>query len=624
MSKNIDRIELNQINDPNIVKTLSYEQLKLLCEDIRHEIILKTSIYGGHLSSNLGVVELTVALHRVFVSPTDKIIFDVGHQCYTNKILTGRSLNHLNEKGYTNGFQNRSESSFDVYEAGHSSTSLSAAEGFAIARDLKHENYDVVAVIGDASIVNGLAFEALNDIGSRKHKVIIVLNDNEMSISSPTGALGKMFRKISFGKFYNDFKRNFKKQILTKHGFKKKMGDLAGFIKDKFRSVLVPNTIFDNMGFRYIGPVDGHNIKALEKAFNEAKNTDRSVVIHVRTIKGKGYEFAENDKLGYWHGVTPFDINTGRPLKNNGELNTWSHHMGDLAHHEMGIHSEAHLIVPAMVRGSGLEAIFDDFPQRAMDVGIAEEHALTLAGAMSLSHIHPIVTIYSTFLQRAYDELLHDCARMNTDMTLLIDRAGLVGKNGATHQGFYDESFLKSIPNVILTMPSTLASAKSVLDESFVKGHGVFGIRYPHSLMSVEQQNYIEKEKLNFGEPIIRREAKQFGVNVVAVGPLGFDLFQKTKDLEIGFIDPLYLNPISDALVEPLLKSKHIVIYDPYGSKNGFAESLVAKIMEKGYLGKITVFAVGVEFVEHASTEEQLQMFHLDLDEVISFIKDIL
>ena len=622
MNKKEEIIEINSIKDPNIVKTLSYKQLERLCSDIRHEIVLETSLYGGHLSSNLGVVELTVALYRSFDFPKDKLIFDVGHQCYTNKILTGRSLAHIGEKGYVTGFQNMKESIFDMYEAGHSSTSLSAAEGFALARDLKCEDYNVVALIGDASIVNGLAFEGLNDIGSRDHKVIIVLNDNDMSISSPAGAIGKAFRKVSFSHLYNDIKRNFRKSVFSKTTFGKNIGSIARFVRSKVKSAFVPNTLFDNMGFTYIGPVDGHNIKALEKAFKESKNTTKSTVVHVRTLKGKGYKFAEEDKVGYWHGVTPFDIVTGRPLKSYDGVNSWSHHMGDMVHEELASHKNAELIVPAMIRGSGLEASFDDFPQRCLDVGIAEEHAITMAGAMSLSGLHPIVTIYSTFLQRAYDELLHDCARMNTDMTLLIDRAGLVGKNGATHQGIYDESFLKSIPNVILSMPSTKEIARFLFDSSFEKGHGVFGIRYPHSLMDETMETFKESAPLQFGKSIIRKEIVENGLNVVAVGPLGFSLFEQIKDWQIGFVDPVFLNPIDDSMVEKLSNSQEIVIYDPYGTKNGFSESLVAKIFESGYRGKITVLSIDNVFVDQASFEEQLEQFHLSLKEVKSLLKN--
>ncbi len=616
------RININSIKDPNFVKTLSYRQLEMLCEDIRHEIILKTSLYGGHLSSNLGIVELTVALCRSFSFDKDKVIFDVGHQSYPYKILTGRSLDHLNEAGHISGFQKMNESPYDYYEAGHSSTSLSAIEGFAIARDLKYENYDIVSVIGDASIVNGLAFEALNDIGSRKHKVIVVLNDNEMSISSPTGSLGKLFRKVSVNKLYNDIKRSYRKSMVSKTGMGKRLGSVAYFVKSKIKSILVPNTIFDNMGFTYLGPVDGHNIKALERAFKEAKTATKSVLIHVRTQKGKGYGPAEKDKVGYWHGVTPFDIATGKPLHQHEGLNTWSHHVGDLVHQYMAKRADAELVVPAMVRGSGLEACFDDFPLRSCDVGIAEEHAVTMAGAMSLAGLHPIVTIYSTFLQRAYDELSHDCARMKTDMTLLIDRAGLVGKNGETHQGIYDVSFLKGIPNVTISMPSTYASLLALLDESMEKGRGVYAIRYPHEIMRKEEKEAVEPP-LRYGKWIRRKEIVEGGVNVVAVGPLGHELYTKAKNMGIGFIDPLFLVPLDEETIDELMKSECIVIYDPYSTRAGFAETLLAKLMEKGYKGKTIIRALPISFIPHASNKEQLEGSSLLIEQMLELLSNL-
>lgn len=297
--------------------------------------------------------------------------------------------------------------------------------------------------------------------------------------------------------------------------------------------------------------------------------------------------------------------------------------MGDLVHHEMATHKNCELIVPAMVRGSGLEACFDDFPLRSLDVGIAEEHAITLSGAMSIAGLHPIVTIYSTFLQRAYDELLHDCARMNTDMTLLIDRAGLVGKNGATHQGIYDEAFLKSIPGVVLSMPSTFGNAHALLEESLEKGHGVFAIRYPHEMMSGQERNYQEQD-ISFGKWIVRNSIRNGGTNIVSVGPLGFRLYEKIKDLDVGFIDAIFLSPLDMDRLSQLLSSKHIVLYDPYGTKNGFVESVLSALMELGYQGKVSCFSLPSVFIEHASVDEQLSDYGLLVDQVLARILALL
>lgn len=622
MSKRLDRLEISSIKDPNVVKTLSYPSLTLLCHDIRREILEKTSIYGGHLSSNLGDVEMTVALYRVFSFPKDKLIFDVGHQCYAHKILTGRHLDHLNEKGGISGFEKMKESKYDVYEAGHSSTALSAAEGFAIARDLSHLDYNVVAVVGDASIVNGLSFEALNNIGTRKNKVIVVLNDNEMSISSPVGAVGRFFRKISTNHLYNVVKKNYQNSLLSRSFVGKKLYSFTYFLKSHVKAALVPTTMFDDMGFTYIGPIDGHNIKAMERAFHRAENTTKSAIVHIRTIKGKGYAPAENDKIGTWHGVQPFDIATGRPLNAHEGETSWSSLFGVLTHEEMQSHPEAELVMPAMMLGSGMNSCFDDFPERCLDVGIAEEHSLTLSGALSLNGLHPIVSIYSTFLQRAYDELIHDCCRMNTDLTILIDRAGLVGKNGETHQGIYDEAFLKSIPNLTLSMPSTYEEAKALYDMSFKKGLGVFAIRYPNSYMTPFEEKDIGGE-ITLGKWRLREPLIDNGHALIGVGPLGLELLNeaKKKGLLFGAYMAVFLNA-DDEAISALLGQKSIVIYDPYGTRLGFSETVASRLMEKGYKGTLLIRSVPNVFVESASSLEQLEEFGLSKKQMLSFLQE--
>ncbi|MDD4006269.1 MAG: 1-deoxy-D-xylulose-5-phosphate synthase, partial [Bacilli bacterium] len=419
-------IELKDIKSPEFLNDLKYAELDILANKIRQEIIAKTSQYGGHLSSNLGVVEITIALHRMFNFKHDKLIFDVGHQSYTHKILTGRSLEYLRNRNGVSGFQKICESYYDCFEAGHSSTSLSAAQGFALNRDAKGEKYDVVAVIGDASVVNGLAFEALNNISHNKNKVIIILNDNEMSISRPTGGMGKFFSKISTASGYNRLKSSYKRFMFTTR-FGHGIYNFTSRVKNAIKRKLVPTTYFDNMGFQYIGCIDGHNIKALEKAITRAKRTPRSVVLHVSTIKGKGYKYAENDTTGYWHGVTPFEIETGKPKNLHPELLSWSHLYSDLLAELMAKRNDIVIISPATVKGSGLEDLFASYPSRTFDVGIAEGHAVTLASGLAVAGTHPIVSIYSTFLQRAFDQIIHDIARMNLNVTFLIDRSGLVG-----------------------------------------------------------------------------------------------------------------------------------------------------------------------------------------------------
>lgn len=621
MSKTIEHIDIKSIKDPNIVKTLDFKSLALLCEDIRTEIIQETSVYGGHLSSNLGVVELTVALYRSFDFPRDKLIFDVGHQCYTHKILTGRSLSHLRQKGYTSGFEDRKESAYDCYEAGHSGTALSAAEGFAIARNKKGENYNIVAVVGDASIVNGLSFEALNDIGSRQDKIIIVLNDNNMSISRPVGGLGNFFRHISTQRGYNRFKSWYRK-TLNRTTVGHHLYNFSYWIKSHIKAALVPTTMFDNMGLTYIGPVDGHNISALDHAFKKAKNTTKSAIVHVYTTKGKGYDYAEKDETGYWHGVTPFDVKTGKPLDMHEGKFTWSHFMGDCTHAVLAEHPEAMLVVPAMIRGSGLEDCFTDFPKQCLDVGISEEHAITLSGALGINGLRPIVAIYSTFLQRSYDQLSHDCARMNVNMTLLIDRAGLVGPDGATHQGIYDEAFLKTIPNVVVTIPSTLEEAKGLLNLSLTDHHGVFAIRYPHCLTTMPTK--LGPSKVEFGKWLPLKKSTN-GSYVLGLGPLGHELYEKLveQDSEWGFINPLFINPISEENVRELINARAIYVYDPYGTHEGFAESLESILFRMGFHGVYACRTVPTAYIAHASLNDQLKDNGLTIEQVLNEIASL-
>ena len=615
----IEHFDLSAIKDHSFLKTLNYAQLETLCDQIREEILRITSTYGGHLSSNLGDVELTVALHRVFDFKKDKLIFDVGHQCYAHKILTGRSLEHLNEAGYSNGFQNRRESLYDPYDAGHSSTSLSAAEAFAYARDLNKESYDVVDVIGDSSITNGLAFEALNNIGERQNKVIIVLNDNGMSINKPVGGLNKFFRYISTGKAYNKAKKDYRK-VLFRTSVGRKIYSFTSRFKRALKSKLVPVTLFDNMGFTYLGPIDGHDFKDLEKTLHKSKNATKSVVIHVITTKGKGYPLAEQDKVGDWHGVAPFDLKTGQKKElHEGEM-TWSGFFAKETLNKLSEDPNAVLITPATENGSELGECFRLYPDRSLDVGIAEEHALTFAGALSIAGKKPIISIYSSFLQRAYDEISHDCARMGSNLTLLIDRSGLVGKNGETHQGIYDVAFLKSIPGVVVSMPSTPSIGKALFRQSF-ENRGVFAIRFPHAYFNQEEA----LENFAFQPFLCWRafEKPRSKAAVIGIGPLGEELRlrMKEKNLPVSFFDPVYLNPIAENEVKKLLIYKKIFVYDPYGTEEGFADSLLSKLAKLSYSGKISLFCVPTSFIPADTYAGQLASCRLSIEDVLGEIE---
>lgn len=606
----IQRIKLDEIQNPSFLATLSYKELKLLSDDITNYIVDATAKNGGHLSSNLGVVDATIALCRTFDFSRDKIIFDVGHQCYTYKILTGRSLERLRQSDGICGFQRMAESPYDHFEAGHSSTSIAVANGMALARDLNKDNYSVVAFVGDSSIANGLAFEALNDVAIQKHKVIIVLNDNDMSISYPVGGLSRIFRKYGTSSLYSKSKSLFRKLLCWN-----KLGAwiyrLGGDFKNWVKVHILRTNIFDNLGFALIGPVDGHDIKGMEKAFVKAKKINKSVIVHIKTIKGKGYKYAEADKTGNWHGVAPFDKETGKPLKE--PKITWPEVYSNNLLELMRENDKMVAIVPGTGVGSYIDKIHKEFPKRTIDVGIAEEYAVTMAGGLSVSGYHPVVSIYSTFLQRAYDEISHDLARVNLNATLLIDRAGLVGNDGSSHQGIYDEAFLMSIPNTIIAMASNPGQAKGLLKESLNK-HGVFAIRYPKYECGEEQK----EEILPFGK--WKEELLGKKVAVISVGPETEQLKVLLKDKGVSLFNAIYQKPLDMDAVNKLLNYDKVIIYDAYSVEDGFPKSLASELMIKGYKGQVIIKAIPDVFVKHASVKEQKERFGLTVEDIVKLI----
>lgn len=616
MSKKQDTIkDFSKIGpDPNFVKGLSVPELRQLAEEIRRRIIEATSVYGGHLASNLGAVELTIALFRSFSFPKDKLIFDVGHQAYTEKILTGRSLEHLGEKGGPSPFVSRRESAYDCFEAGHAGTAMSALSAFVIDRDLKKENYDVVALVGDASIVNGLSFEALNLFPALHSKGIVVINDNDMSISPPVGGMADLFRSISTSKVYNRLKRDYKK-VLSRAPGGNRLYEISYAFKTKVKAMLVPTTIFDSLGYTYIGPVDGHDFKALEKAFRKAKRASKPAVVHVLTQKGRGYKPAEEDRTGYWHGVTPFYIDEGRPKNDHPGFMSWSHFHGDLVAEAME-EKKRILICPAMIKGSHLEKAFEKYPGRSFDVGISEEHALTLAGTLGSLGYHPIVSIYSSFLQRAYDELLHDGARIASPMLLLIDRAGLVGTNGATHQGIYDPAYLRSIPGVRLAQPSTPAIARFLFDEGLADRRGPYAIRYPHSMIDPLDKDDRLPES---GEGLFLKEGGD--ALLIGVGNMGRELFSRLEGKGIAFLDPVYLFPLEGKTLDKIASYSKIAIYDPYGTEEGFASELTLRLSERHYGGEIHVHAVKNAYIPSMKILDQEIEAGVDIETVLSKVE---
>ena len=611
-------INVEEISSPEFLKTLNNDELSFLATKIREYIIDAVSKNGGHLSSNLGNVESTMMLHKVFDFSKDKLIFDVGHQSYTHKILTGRKLDHLRQKDGVSGFQKISESSYDHFEAGHSSTSLSAALGLATARDLSGEHYNVIAYIGDGAIASGLSFEALNNISQTPHKVIIVLNDNDMSISKPKGGLSNAFSKISTGYGYNKFKKGFSNRM-NRFKFGRWILKRSRSIKNWFRAQLLSPNLFESLGLAYIGLVDGHNFKQLEKAYKRALNTDKSVVIHIHTVKGKGYKYSEIDKDGYWHGVGPFDKKTGKPLVSHEGQISWSKLTANFVEEEMAKNEKALLICPAMTKGSELDDIFTKYKNRCFDVGIAEEHAFTYASSLSLAGYHPIISVYSTFMQRAYDEIAHDLARMESSSTIIVDRSGLVGNDGETHQGVYDEAYVNTIPNVIVSMPGDAKEAKALVKLSMTSDRPFF-IRIPRSF--IEEPKEVEDLSLEVGKWLVEQESLSKGKALIYVGPLGKEISRKLVDnsTDITLVNALFANPIDDKVLKDLLSYKEIIIYDPYSTKEGLIESVNLKLNELGYKGAIKSLCVPTQYIKQASIKEQLIEFDLDTESVYAQI----
>ena len=582
------------IKNPKFLKKMKKKELEELASDIRKFIIDKVSITGGHLSSNLGIVDLTIALHKVFDTPNDKIIFDVSHQCYTHKILTGRAahFDRLRKLGGLSGFQKRNESVYDAYEAGHSSTSLSAALGMAISRDIEHKKYNVIAVIGDGSMGNGLAYEALNHIGSTKTKLIIILNDNEMSISKNVGALHNNLDKIRASHKYNNSKYSAKNIINKIPLIGKPISNGLTNIKDSFKKLyLKDGFLFEELGIKYYGPINGHDYNEMITYLELAKKEDTPVLIHVITEKGKGYKPAEEDMIGSWHGTSPFDVESGAVKnKKDGKI-TWSEVISNHLIKLTKQNKKIMVITPAMAGGSKLLKYKEMFPKNFIDVGIAEEHALIMANGLSLNGLVPFVSIYSTFLQRGYDQVIHDIARMKSHVILGIDRCGVVGEDGETHQGIYDLTFLLPIPNLIISTPSNSSEAGDLLYTASITNKP-FAIRYSKDKLLFDKSKY-DHIKIGSWKEI---EDGSDGV-IISYGYLlnkAINVKDKLKDeINIGVVNALFQKPIDEEMFDSILsKYKNIFIYEEQTIINSLGSYLVNYAMSKNYKVNIKIYAI--------------------------------
>ena len=618
-------MEVNKIKDPSFLKDLSISELETLSEDIRKYILDNVSKTGGHLSSNLGIVELTIAMLKVFDAKKDIILFDVGHQCYPYKILTGRAdrFNTLRQKGGISGFQRMDESIYDKYEAGHSSTSISTGVGYAIARDLDHKDYNVISVIGDGSISNGIAYEALNQLGDLQTKQIIILNDNQMSISQNVGAIHNALDSIRASKGYNDTKKN-TKSILSKTKIGRLFAKLINKIKKHLKKFyLRKGSIFTDFNIEYYGPINGHDYKELLKYLEIAKNETKPVILHVITQKGKGYKPAEEDKKGKYHGVGKFDLETGQSLSNN-NLPSFSEIVSSYTYNYAKKDKNIICITPAMGYGSKLDTIKEKLPNQYIDVGMAEEHGLILANGLALAGKKPIVFIYSTFLQRGYDMIVHDIARMNTNVIFCIDRAGLNGADGVSHQGLFDIPMLTSIPNMIVTAPRDAKDANNLLYTA-LNVNKPFSIRYPKANLKYD---YSKGELLEIGSWEKVNDGKD--ITIISYGLFVDNAIKIAEDLQednisVKVINARFIKPFDSNMFKKIVnEDKPIIIYEE-SSKIGSLGSLLAEEIQKyDTKSKLFIYGVNDEFIEHASRSEQIIMQKLDIETIKKDIKKII
>ena len=605
------------------LKQLNIDELNQLSQDIRDFLIENISKTGGHFSSNLGIVELTVALHYVFDSPKDKFLFDVGHQAYVHKILTGRApmFNKLKKYGGMCGFQNRHESIYDPWEAGHSSTTISGATGLAIARDLKKENFEVISIIGDAALMSGESLEALNFLGGIDTKVIVILNDNNMSISRNVGGLSNFLSDVRMSYKYNQAKSNYT-EILSQSAFGQKIFDVTKRVKDKVKRKILLDTPFSQFDLDYIGPVDGHNIEELIRALETVKNLDHSVVLHVLTKKGKGYEPAEKDRSGVYHSVGAFDIVKGIQPVLDKEKHSWSQSVSDHVEYLMNKHDDICVITPAMITGSCLQKIFKNYPDRSFDVGIAEEHAMTLAAGLSQGKEFPFLSVYSSFFQRAYDQLNHDIARMNLPCLIGIDRAGLVGGDGATHHGVFDIGLIAPIPGVIIMAPKDEEEAQKMINTAYQNKDHPYVMRYSKNKVIDTHQHTDETIKVGQWELI--KEMEDATINVVTYGDnvLAVLKMAETDHLPINIINARFIKPIDKDMLERM-SDKPIIVYET-DLMNGSLGSIMSLYYEKNHVN-VDMSFIGIDdhYVTFGDNESLYKQEHISLNDLKNKIEEI-
>ena len=610
---------LEKINDVNDIKNLSWEELEVLSEEIREFLIEKISITGGHLAPNLGVVELTMALHLSFDLPADKIVWDVGHQAYTHKILTGRKtgFDELRKYGGMSGFPKRKESDCDAFDTGHSSTSISAAMGLVNARDLRGEKHHVIAVIGDGALTGGMAYEALNNASHLKKNFIIVLNDNKMSISENLGGMSKYLNSIRTADAYNGFKSGVEHTLINIGG--QRVAESLKRTKDGIKQWFVPGMLFENMGIKYLGPVDGHDIHAMRRVFNEAKRVKGAVIVHVLTKKGCGYEPAEKNPSKF-HGTDPFVIETGLPKKKKEKPNytdVFSTSLCKLAEKNENVVA----ITAAMPDGTGLKKFASQYPSRFFDVGIAEEHAVTFAAGLAAGGMTPVVAVYSSFLQRAYDQIVHDVCIQNLHVIFAIDRAGLVGSDGETHQGIFDLSFLASIPNLCIMAPKNKQELYAMLKFA-VKYDGPIAIRYPRGEAYEGLDAF--REKIVYGKAEMLY--KEQDIALMAVGSMVKVAEEvretlKEKGLSCTLINARFVKEFDKEMIGDLAADhKLLVTLEENVVTGGFGERVVDYVASNQIDLSVEKIALPDMYVEHGNVNILYRDAKIDAESVVERI----
>ena len=612
---------LKNINEPKDLKILNTEEKEKLAEEIRQEILKIVSKNGGHLASNLGVVEITMALHSVFNTPKDKIIWDVGHQSYVHKILTGRKEQMTTLRQYKGlaGFPKTCESEYDAFNTGHSSTSISVATGMARARDLLKEDYNVIAVIGDGSLTGGMAQEALNDAGASGTKLIVILNDNEMSISKNVGGIPTFLSKLRTRRFYTNANSRVKRFTLKIPKVGEKIVDLVQRSKKTIKQIFIPNMYFEDIGFTYLGPVDGHNIEKLEEIFEFAKEVNGPVLVHAITKKGKGYKIAEENPDKF-HGISAFNLETGEKLAASKKdySKVFGDKLIDLAKKDEKIVA----VTASMKDGTGLKEFAKEFPDRFFDVGIAEQHAVGLVAGMAKAGLKPVLPLYSSFLQRGYDQLIHDVALQNVPVTICIDRAGIVGNDGETHHGVFDMSFASGIPNLNIMAPKDFKELEDML-EFAVNFNGPVLIRYPRG---GEGKNKIEKNnKIILGKSELVKEGKN--ISIIAIGKMVDKAIEvanllKEKDIEAEIINARFLKPLDkDTIIKSIEKTKKVITIED-GILNGGLYTNILDLINRNNLENIKVIPFGYDdcFITHGSVDELEKEMKIDIKNIVEEI----